>query len=155
MELGFTLAFMAEALIRLASYFPEWKSFFNETRNRTDLLIAVVTCIIQLPPIHGNSIAYSWLTGFQIIRIYRVLVAFPRMRAIISRILGSVYGLMNLVFFVVLVTLICGMVVSFSLVSLNVAICFAVNMCIPITGNTTFGRVHECQWRRNEILLCI
>ncbi|CAO3660618.1 unnamed protein product [Umbelopsis ramanniana] len=110
MELGFTLAFMAEALIRLASYFPEWKSFFNETRNRTDLLIAVVTCIIQLPPIHGNSIAYSWLTGFQIIRIYRVLVAFPRMRAIISRILGSVYGLMNLVFFVVLVTLICGMV---------------------------------------------
>ncbi|KAG2184084.1 hypothetical protein INT44_009099, partial [Umbelopsis vinacea] len=75
-----------------------------------DMLIAVVTCIIQLPPIHGNSIAYSWLTGFQIIRIYRVLVAFPRMRAIISRILGSVYGLMNLVFFVVLVTLICGMV---------------------------------------------
>lgn len=111
-EFGFTLAFMAEALMRLASYFPDWRSFFFEQRNRADLLIAVMTCIIQIPPIHGNAIAYSWLTGFQIIRIYRVLVAFPRMRAIISRILGSVYGLMNLVFFVVLVTLICGIVVS-------------------------------------------
>jgi hypothetical protein len=98
--------------MRLASYFPDWRSFFSEQRNRADLFIAVMTCIIQIPPIHGNSIAYSWLTGFQIIRIYRVLVAFPRMRAIISRILGSVYGLMNLVFFVVLVTLICGIVVS-------------------------------------------
>lgn len=103
---------MVEALIRFASYLPDWRSFFAEQRNRTDLFIAVVTCIIQIPPIHNNSIAYSWLSGFQVIRIYRVLVAFPRMRVIISRILGSVYGLMNLVFFVVLVTLICGIVVS-------------------------------------------
>ncbi|KAG2176472.1 hypothetical protein INT43_005712, partial [Umbelopsis isabellina] len=109
-EFGFTMAFMLEALVRLISSLPDWRTFFAEPRNRTDFFIAVITCIIQIPPIHGNSIAYSWLTGFQILRIYRVLIAFPRMRAILSRILGSVYGLMNLVFFVVLVTLICSIV---------------------------------------------
>jgi hypothetical protein len=105
------MAFMVESLLRLASSLPDWRSFFAEPRNRTDFFIAVITCIIQIPPIHNNSIAYSWLTGFQILRIYRVLISFPRMRAILSRILGSVYGLMNLVFFVTLVTLICSIVV--------------------------------------------
>ncbi|KAI9318189.1 Ion transport protein-domain-containing protein [Dichotomocladium elegans] len=74
--------------------------------NRADLIIAVMTCIIQIPAIHGNHALYAWLTGFQVVRAYRLVVAIPRLRTLSSRVLGSVWGLLNLVFFIALSTLI-------------------------------------------------
>ncbi|KAI9271516.1 Ion transport protein-domain-containing protein [Phascolomyces articulosus] len=113
-ELGFSLAFLLEIIIRFASYWPRWRPFFISKANRMDLFIAIITCIIQIPPIHDNRAAYAWLTGFQVLRIYRVVVIFPRVRTLGLRVLGSVWGLFNLVFFIVLATLF-GAIMSFQL----------------------------------------
>ncbi|KAI9323588.1 Ion transport protein-domain-containing protein [Dichotomocladium elegans] len=107
-ELGFTLAFLGEIIIRFCAEWPTWKKFFHPKTNRVDLLIAIVTCIIQIPPIHDNRVVYAWLTGFQIIRIYRIVLAIPRLRTLSFRVLGSVWGLINLVFFIVLATVLCA-----------------------------------------------
>ncbi|OAD72147.1 hypothetical protein PHYBLDRAFT_147120 [Phycomyces blakesleeanus NRRL 1555(-)] len=109
-ELGFTLAFLVEILLRLASQRRQLKKFFHEKMNRVDFFVAIITCIIWIPPIHNNRVAYAWLTGFQVLRIYRVVVAVPRLRVLMSRVLGSVYGLINLVFFIVLATFLCAIV---------------------------------------------
>ncbi|KAI8139587.1 Ion transport protein-domain-containing protein [Fennellomyces sp. T-0311] len=113
-ELGFSLAFLVEIIIRFASYWPRWRPFFESKANRMDLFIAIVTCIIRIPPIHDNQRVYAWLTGFQVLRIYRVVVIFPRVRTLGLRVLGSVWGLFNLVFFIILATLF-GAIMSYQL----------------------------------------
>ncbi|KAG2223817.1 hypothetical protein INT45_001951 [Circinella minor] len=113
-ELGFSLAFLLEITIRFASCWPRWRPFFDSKSNKMDLFIAVITCIIQIPPIHDNRAVYAWLTGFQVLRIYRIVVIFPRVRTLGLRVLGSVWGLFNLVFFIVLATLF-GAIMSFQL----------------------------------------
>ena len=67
-------------MIRFASCWPRWRPFFDSKSNKMDLFIAVITCIIQIPPIHDNRAVYAWLTGFQVLRIYRIVVIFPRVR---------------------------------------------------------------------------
>ena len=94
-----TGVFAVEIVIRLAAYFPRWRSFFRSKRNCIDLGLAIATCIIQLPVIH-NSDVYGWLTIFQILRVYRVILEIPITRKLLSRVLGNVWGLVNLVFFV-------------------------------------------------------
>ncbi|KAI7862921.1 Ion transport protein-domain-containing protein [Spinellus fusiger] len=109
-ELGFTLAFLVEILLRLYSQRRQLGVFFSDRMNKTDTFLAFITCIIWIPPIHDNKIAYAWLTGFQILRIYRIVMVIPRLRRLMSRVLGSVYGLLNLVFFIVLATFLCAIV---------------------------------------------
>jgi hypothetical protein len=77
-----TLVLFVEILIRLT---VDWRHFFKSKRNITDLLIAIVTAIIQIPAIkHAyNGKAYAWLTIFQIIRVYRVVLAVPITRDLI------------------------------------------------------------------------
>lgn len=81
-ELVFSLAFLIEIILRFFAEFPHWRKFFHSKTNRTDLLIAVVTCIIRIPPIHDNRPVYAWLTGFQVLRIYRVVLSIPRIRTL-------------------------------------------------------------------------
>ncbi|KAI9498171.1 Ion transport protein-domain-containing protein [Zychaea mexicana] len=113
-ELGFSIAFLLEIIIRFASSWPRWGTFFDSKSNKMDLFIAIVTCIIRIPPVHDNQPVYAWLTGFQVLRIYRVIVIFPRVRTLGLRVLGSVWGLFNLVFFIILATLF-GAIMSFQL----------------------------------------
>jgi hypothetical protein len=77
-----TLVLFIEILVRLT---VDWRHFFRSKRNITDLLIAIITAIIQIPAIksaYGGK-AYAWLTIFQIIRVYRVVLAVPMTRDLI------------------------------------------------------------------------
>ncbi|KAI9303230.1 Ion transport protein-domain-containing protein [Cunninghamella echinulata] len=120
-ETGFTLVFLVEILIRLFAERKQLKSFFMDKSNQVDLLIVMMTCIICIPPIRANTIAYAWLSGFQVMRIYRVLIAIPRIRNLIVRVLGTVYGYINLIFFIIFCTLICA-IIAFELLEGQMAL---------------------------------
>jgi hypothetical protein len=85
MELYFTLAFDVEIILRFASFFPDWRMFLKKAENLTDLFLAVMTSIIQIPFIHDSSV-YPWLTVFQLVRFIRVTLAIPRMRRLLVRV---------------------------------------------------------------------
>ncbi|KAI7905468.1 Ion transport protein-domain-containing protein [Cokeromyces recurvatus] len=109
-ETIFTFAFLFEIILRMLSQRKNLKEFFEDKFNFTDFFIALITTIIQIPPNHKNEFVYVWFTGFQVLRIYRLVVAIPRLRKLMSRVLGSVHGLINLTFFIILATLICAII---------------------------------------------
>lgn len=83
LELAFTLAFDVEIVVRIIGHLPDWKAFFTSGYHNTfDLVLAVVTTIIQIPPIPSTNV-YDWLTIFQLMRWYRVVVVVPRMRPLL------------------------------------------------------------------------
>ncbi|CAG8809622.1 31514_t:CDS:2, partial [Racocetra persica] len=47
-----------------------------------DLLLAIITCFIQVPVIKSSP-AYPYLTIFQIVRVYRVVIAVPRLKNVL------------------------------------------------------------------------
>ncbi|KAI9804295.1 MAG: calcium channel protein [Piccolia ochrophora] len=100
-ETGVTLALLLEILIRFAA---DWRNFHKSKRNWVDLGLAVMTSVIQIPPIRSSGRPYDWLTLFQILRIYRVVLAVSVTRELIMIVLGNVSGILNLLVFVVLVT---------------------------------------------------
>lgn len=79
-ETIFSIAFLVEILLRVLAHRKDLNEFFKDKKNSIDLLIAVITCIIQVPQIKHNSWIYIWFTGFQVLRIYRVVMAVPRLR---------------------------------------------------------------------------
>ncbi|EAS31482.3 calcium channel subunit Cch1 [Coccidioides immitis RS] len=100
-ELAVTVLLLFEIFFRFAS---DWRNFFRSSRNWFDLALAVITAIIQLPPIHNSGRVYAALTIFQILRIYRVVLAFSLTRSLIMTVFGNVIGLLNLILFVFLIT---------------------------------------------------
>lgn len=81
-EIGVTFLLLLEIIIR---FVVDWRHFFKGKRNVTDLLIAIITTVIQIPAIKEShdGRAYAWLSVFQIIRIYRVVLAVPMTRDLI------------------------------------------------------------------------
>lgn len=79
-ETAFSLAFLFEIMLRMLNQRKDLRGFFQDKLNLADFFLAVVTCIIQIPPIHENQFVYVWFTGFQVLRIYRLVVAVPRLR---------------------------------------------------------------------------
>ena len=78
-----TLILLAEILVR---FIVDWRHFFRSKRNMTDLMIAIISTVIQIPAIkraHGGR-AYAWLSIFQIMRVYRVVLAVPVTRDLIA-----------------------------------------------------------------------
>ncbi|KAL8697386.1 MAG: hypothetical protein Q9224_002343 [Gallowayella concinna] len=100
-ELVVTMTLTLEILMRFA---VSWRTFHRSKRNWVDLGIAVVTAIIQIPPLRKSGQPYAWLTFFQILRFYRVVLAVPMTRDLIGVVLGNVSGLLNLIVFVFLIT---------------------------------------------------
>ncbi|KAF9908370.1 calcium channel protein, partial [Lobosporangium transversale] len=100
-EFWFTIGFALEILFRFLVFLPVPKEFFKSKKNQVDLFLAVVTMIIQIPPIH-NSRAYVYLTVFQVFRIYRPIIYVERLKSLIQRVVGSWIGLLNLIFFIAL-----------------------------------------------------
>lgn len=76
-ELGVTVILSVEIVLRFLS---DWRGFRRSKQNWADLALVVITCIIQLPPIHNSGRVYEWLTLFQILRVYRVVWAIPATR---------------------------------------------------------------------------
>ncbi|KAL7628229.1 calcium channel protein [Parahypoxylon ruwenzoriense] len=83
-----------------------WKTFHRNTRNVFDLFLALANTIIILPPIFNSNQTYAWLTLFQILRSYRVVLAIPITRKLIVLVLGNATGIGNLIVFVFLITFI-------------------------------------------------
>lgn len=81
-EIGVTLLLVLEIIVR---FVVDWRHFFKSKRNITDLLIAIITAVIQIPAIKEShdGRAYAWLSVFQIIRIYRVVLAVPMTRELV------------------------------------------------------------------------
>ncbi|KAI9800334.1 MAG: hypothetical protein M1825_004104 [Sarcosagium campestre] len=96
-----TLILLVEIVLRFST---DWRNFHKSKRNWVDLGLVIITSIIQLPPIHGSGRPYEWLTLFQILRIYRVVLAVSVTRELIMVVLGNVSGILNLIVFVVLIT---------------------------------------------------
>ncbi|RMZ68925.1 calcium channel subunit cch1 [Pyrenophora seminiperda CCB06] len=106
-----TLILFVEIIIRLI---VDWRHFFRSKRNVTDLLLAIITAIIQIPAIKEshNGKAYAWLSIFQIIRVYRVVLAVPMTRDLIMIVFGNAGGLLNLILFVFLLTFLASIFAS-------------------------------------------
>ncbi|GAW12258.1 hypothetical protein ANO14919_016200 [Xylariales sp. No.14919] len=83
-----------------------WKSFHRSKRNLVDLFLAVANTVILLPPIRTSGQTYNWLTIFQLLRVYRVVLAIPITRDLILLVLGNATGIGNLIIFVFLITFI-------------------------------------------------
>ena len=90
-----------EIAIRFAG---NWKEFHRSARNVVDLSLAVITTIILIPPIRNSGMPYDWLTLFQILRVYRVVLAVPMTKKLILLVLGNAAGIGNLMLFVFLIT---------------------------------------------------
>ncbi|KAI7195232.1 calcium channel-like protein subunit Cch1 [Hortaea werneckii] len=100
-ELAVTLILLVEILIRFAA---DWRDFPHHRRNWVDLGLAIITTVIQIPAIKHSGRPYAWLTVFQIMRIYRVVLAVKMTRDLITIILRHVSGVLNLILFVFLFT---------------------------------------------------
>ncbi|KAF3939441.1 hypothetical protein ABW19_dt0202920 [Dactylella cylindrospora] len=104
-QLAVTLLLLGEIILRFA---VDWRGFFKKSRNWVDLALAIITSIIELPPIRNRETTYAWLTLFQILRFYRVVLFVPVTRNLLLLVLGSVGGILNLLFFVLLMTFLCS-----------------------------------------------
>ena len=100
-ELAVTLILLGEIIIR---FLCDWRDFTHHRRNWIDLGLAVITTIIQIPVIHNSGAPYAWLSVFQIMRIYRVVLAVQITRDLILLVLRHVSGIANLILFVFLLT---------------------------------------------------
>ena len=81
-ETGVTLILLMEIIIR---FIVDWRHFFSGKCNMVDLGLVVITIVIQIPAIKHSrgGRPYAWLTIFQILRIYRVVLAVPLTRELI------------------------------------------------------------------------
>lgn len=96
-----TLILLVEIVLRFAS---DWRTFHRHRRNWFDLFLVVITCVMQIPPIRDSGRPYSVLTLFQILRVYRVVLAFSVTRKLIMVVFRNAVGLLNLIFFLFLMT---------------------------------------------------
>ncbi|KAF2401184.1 calcium channel-like protein subunit Cch1 [Trichodelitschia bisporula] len=100
-EIVVTLALDVEIVLRFVT---DWRHFVHDKRNLFDTGLAIITSVIQIPSIRHSGQPYAWLTLFQVLRIYRVVLAVPMTRDLIMTVLGNFTGLLNLILFVFLLT---------------------------------------------------
>ncbi|KAK2001750.1 ion transporter [Colletotrichum falcatum] len=108
-EVYVTLILDVEIIMRIAA---GWRTFHQSKRNLIDLGLAVVTSIILIPPIRNSGETYAWLTVFQIVRVYRLVLAVPMTRKLIVMVLGNSNGIANLMLFVFLITFLMAILAS-------------------------------------------
>lgn len=99
-EVVVTILLDIEMILR---FLGDWHHFHRRWRDLFDLALAVITSIILIPYIRGTRV-YDWLTIFQILRVYRVVLAIPVTRQLIQLVLGNATGIANLMFFVFIMT---------------------------------------------------
>ena len=108
-ETGVTFVLLLEIILRFIS---DWRHFFYSRRNLVDLTLAITTTIIQIPYVRNSGQAYAWLSFFQIMRVYRVVMAFRLTRDLIMVVFGNIVGLLNLIVFVFLLTFLAAILAS-------------------------------------------
>jgi hypothetical protein len=100
-EIVVTLILLVEIVVRFA---VDWRGFTQDKKNWVDLGLAAITAVILIPPIRNSGRPYDWLTVFQLLRIYRIIIAVPVTRMLITLVLGNASGIGNLMLFVFLIT---------------------------------------------------
>jgi len=100
-EIVVTLILLVDIIIRFA---VDWRGFHQDKKNWFDLGLALITTIILIPQIRNSGQPYAWLSVFQIIRVYRVIIAVPITKSLITLVLGNSSGIGNLMLFVFLIT---------------------------------------------------
>ncbi|KAK0904057.1 calcium channel protein [Friedmanniomyces endolithicus] len=108
-ELGVSAVLLVEIFLRFAA---DWRDFPYHRRNWVDLSLAILTMVIQIPTIRYSGQPYAWLTVFQILRIYRVVLAVKLTRDLITLVLRHVSGILNLILFVFLLTFLAAIFAS-------------------------------------------
>ncbi|QRW09988.1 ion transport domain-containing protein [Ceratobasidium sp. AG-Ba] len=108
-EFYLTIAFDVDILWRSIGYLPHWREFFSKKNNNIDLVLAIASTIIQIPAIKRSEV-YSWLTIFQLLRFYRVILVIPYMRPLLLRVFGNMTGLANMVLFLLLTNYLAALV---------------------------------------------
>ncbi|KAL4786056.1 Ion transport protein-domain-containing protein [Aspergillus varians] len=96
-----TFVLLGEIILR---FITDWRKFHQSRCNWVDLALAIITSIIQIPAIKHSERAYDVLTLFQILRVYRVVLAFSVTRNLITLVFRNAVGLLNLILFVFLIT---------------------------------------------------
>lgn len=96
-----TFFLVLEIILRFVT---DWRCFHKSRRNLVDLGLAAITAIIQIPLIRSSGEPYAVLTVFQVLRIYRVVLAFSLTRDLIVIVFRNAVGLLNLILFVFLIT---------------------------------------------------
>lgn len=108
-ETAVTFLLALEIIIRFAC---DWRHFHQSKRNWVDLVLVVITLVMQLPPIRSSGEPYAWLTIFQIARIYRLVLAVRVTRELLFTVFRNAGGLFNLIIFVFLFTFLAGIMAS-------------------------------------------
>jgi voltage-dependent calcium channel len=100
-EIVATILLDIEIAVRFAG---DFRHFHRSWRNLFDFGLAVATTVILIPPIRNSGQIYAWLSVFQILRVYRLVLAIPVTRKLIILVLGNATGIGNLMLFVFLIT---------------------------------------------------
>ncbi|ODV77628.1 uncharacterized protein CANTADRAFT_8070 [Suhomyces tanzawaensis NRRL Y-17324] len=99
-EAAFTLVFLAEIVLRFVLHFPNWRLFFFSKRNNFDLFLAIITSVIIFDPVKSKlGRAYYWLTVFQIMRFYRVVLATSITSSLWLKIIKNIRAIFDLALF--------------------------------------------------------
>lgn len=112
-EVAFTLTFLIEIIARFFFHLPKWRLFFGSKRNVFDLLLAIITGIIIIQPVKdalGHT--YYWLTVFQIMRFYRVVLATPFTRKLWLKIMKDSKAIFDLVLFYFILTFLWSIIMA-------------------------------------------
>ncbi|KAG0222605.1 calcium channel protein, partial [Mortierella sp. GBA43] len=97
-ELWFTVLFLVDIGIRFTVW-PAHPKFFHSPKNNFDLFLAVVTTIIQIPAIRYSD-TYTYLSVFQVMRIYRPIIYIQSLKDLIQRVVGRWQSMLGLLFFI-------------------------------------------------------
>jgi voltage-dependent calcium channel len=104
-----TFILALEIAIRFAC---DWRRFHRSKRNWVDFFLVIMTLIAQIPGIRGSGEAYAWLTIFQIMRIYRIVLAIRVTRELLMIVFRNAAGVFNLIIFVFLFTFLASIMAS-------------------------------------------
>lgn len=112
-EASITGILFVEIVLRLAFHFPNWRLFFISRRNCFDLFLAVITTIIIIGPVKKKlGHAYYWLTFFQLLRFYRVVLATNITRKLWLKIMGNFKAIFDLALFFFILTYLASIIIS-------------------------------------------
>lgn len=99
-EASFTSVLLGEIIVRFFLHFPQWRLFFLSKRNCFDLFLAIVTFVIIINPIKEKmGHVYYWLTVFQLMRFYRVVLATSITRNLWLKIMKNIRIIFDLALF--------------------------------------------------------
>ncbi|KAI8093916.1 Ion transport protein-domain-containing protein [Halteromyces radiatus] len=96
-ETAMTFIFAIEIVIRMMGAL-NWLQFWSSFKNKFDLFLVIITCVIQLPVIQDHP-AYMYLTIFQVLRMYRLFLCIPRLEKLLNAALGTGESVINVIIF--------------------------------------------------------